>query len=167
MKAFIAYQLNLNVRIMNTLLLLLILSASMTSSYDKSDSCDEGDTVSLRDFTWKNRVIILNAENQNQDLYQSQVNSFSSLESHIQDRDLVIISLFREGCSTLNGNKISGESADNIRRNLQINDGEYSVLLIGKDGGVKFRKNEIVEPVELFSVIDRMPMRQREMRNGF
>jgi len=38
------------------------------------------------------------------------------------------------------------------------------VILIGKDGELKLRKELPVELSEIFSVIDAMPMRQREMR---
>lgn len=40
---------------------------------------------------------------------------------------------------------------------------EQSVLLIGKDGGVKMRAKRLAIS-EIFSGIDAMPMRQREMR---
>ena len=36
-------------------------------------------------------------------------------------------------------------------------------VLIGKDGGVKLRQEELVRPAELFALIDSMPMRKHEM----
>ena len=37
-------------------------------------------------------------------------------------------------------------------------------ILVGKDGGVKFRQDRIVELKEIFRVIDAIPMRQQEMK---
>ena len=39
----------------------------------------------------------------------------------------------------------------------------YATVLIGKDGGEKERFGEPVQPVMLFGLIDRMPMRRREL----
>ncbi|GAM58420.1 serine-threonine protein phosphatase [Vibrio ishigakensis] len=43
-------------------------------------------------------------------------------------------------------------------------DSEYGVVLIGKDGGIKHRQNEL-ELSTLFNKIDAMPMRRSEMRS--
>lgn len=40
---------------------------------------------------------------------------------------------------------------------------DFELLLIGLDGGVKFRQNEPVSHQELFSQVDQMPMRRQEM----
>lgn len=42
----------------------------------------------------------------------------------------------------------------------------FTVLLIGKDGGVKYRSGTVTEPETLHALIDRMPMRRREMRES-
>ena len=44
--------------------------------------------------------------------------------------------------------------------------GGFSAVLVGKDGGVKHRYHRIVDLDEVFSRIDAMPMRIREMRDG-
>jgi putative N-acetylmannosamine-6-phosphate epimerase len=44
------------------------------------------------------------------------------------------------------------------------NETGFEVILIGKDGGVKKRKTELMTTEELFAIIDSMPMRQSEMR---
>jgi hypothetical protein len=42
--------------------------------------------------------------------------------------------------------------------------GHFAVLLVGKDGGVKFRSERPVRAEELFALIDTMPMRREEMK---
>jgi hypothetical protein len=40
----------------------------------------------------------------------------------------------------------------------------FTVILVGLDGGEKFRAGSVVDPDRLDELIDRMPMRRREMR---
>jgi hypothetical protein len=40
----------------------------------------------------------------------------------------------------------------------------FEVLLVGKDGGVKLRRDRVVAPSEIAALIDTMPMRRDEMR---
>jgi len=42
--------------------------------------------------------------------------------------------------------------------------GTFMVVLIGKDGGEKLRREEGATLGEIFGLIDTMPMRRREMR---
>jgi hypothetical protein len=41
---------------------------------------------------------------------------------------------------------------------------KFQVLLLGKDGGVKLRRDKPVAASEIIALIDTMPMRQEEMR---
>ncbi|GAA0786514.1 hypothetical protein GCM10009077_40960 [Roseibium denhamense] len=43
-------------------------------------------------------------------------------------------------------------------------DSRFETVLLGKDTGIKLRSAEPVPPNDLFGTIDRMPMRQQEMR---
>ena len=45
-----------------------------------------------------------------------------------------------------------------------VEPGTFAALLVGKDGAVKHRSAEPVEPGELYALVDAMPMRRREMR---
>ena len=51
------------------------------------------------------------------------------------------------------------------RREYNVQRGTFAAILVGKDGGEKFRSGEPVRPEILFDLIDAMPMRQREMQN--
>ncbi|MBE36310.1 MAG: hypothetical protein CMI16_12280 [Opitutaceae bacterium] len=42
---------------------------------------------------------------------------------------------------------------------------DFSITLIGKGGGVKLKRDEVLSTAELFAVIDAMPMRRPEMRS--
>ena len=53
-----------------------------------------------------------------------------------------------------------------LRRFYRVEPGDFEVLLIGKDGGVKLRQSEPVEACKLYRLIDGMPMRRREIRDA-
>ncbi|MFO7799124.1 DUF4174 domain-containing protein [Rhodohalobacter sp.] len=136
-----------------------------STDFRKDQPCT-GKEISLELFQWENRILVLFASHSDDETYQTQMDRFSSLEGEFRDRDLILISVFNEECSSLNGEVISDSSSQKIRERLSPPENGYSILLIGKDGGVKLKQDEVLEPAELFRVIDRMPMRQREMREG-
>ena len=45
------------------------------------------------------------------------------------------------------------------------NDQSFRILLIGKDGGIKYESNRSVFLIQLFELIDSMPMRKNEMQH--
>ena len=51
-----------------------------------------------------------------------------------------------------------------LRAKYRIKPGDFTVLLLGKDGGVKLRRHAPVSFAELAGLIDSMPMRQEELR---
>ena len=59
---------------------------------------------------------------------------------------------------------LSSRAADNIRSQFRIRGGGFSVVLVGKDGGVKARYAKAPDLDDVFSLIDGMPMRRSEMR---
>lgn len=103
---------------------------------------------SLYDFKWKNRVIIVFSENDV--LAQKQLSTFKEDQAGMDDRDLVVFM-----------NPVSQEMKD-----LKSTDHFFEVVLIGKDGTVKKRKDALMTTEELFAIIDGMPMRQSEMRKN-
>ncbi len=85
-------------------------------------------------------------------------------EDEITDRDLIIFSIFESGESRLRDSSIDQHSAASLRNRFSIQPGQFIVVLVGKGGGEKLRRKSEVELKEIFSLIDSMPMRQREMR---
>lgn len=46
----------------------------------------------------------------------------------------------------------------------KINQKLFTLLLIGKDGGIKYSSNKTINSAKLYSLIDQMPMRKQEMK---
>ena len=41
----------------------------------------------------------------------------------------------------------------------------FTLILVGRDGGEKYRSNQLTTTTKLFALIDAMPMRKTEVRN--
>ena len=65
--------------------------------------------------------------------------------------------------SRLGGKPVTGKTAAGLRERYGIEPGQFAVILIGKDGGEKYRLYEVPELDGIFALIDGMPMRQNEM----
>ncbi len=51
-----------------------------------------------------------------------------------------------------------------LAKRYHVKSGQFTVLLIGRDGGEKYRAHEPVTTKRLFGIIDAMPTRQLEIR---
>ncbi len=118
------------------------------------------------DFQWENRIIIVIADSESDTLYRKQMQEFKGEEDGLEDRDLITFSAFRNGKSRLDENTLQESSAASILERYGSGSAGFRFLLIGKDGGVKLEKESPVAVKEIFGLIDSMPMRQREMRQG-
>lgn len=111
-----------------------------------------------------NRVLLLFAPDANDPSFQQQLSILTQDLSEVTDRDLVFYKIFSDGGSTPDGKTLSSGKALAFRKNYVINRYEFICILVGKDGTEKLRKREPVSLQELFELIDRMPMRRREIR---
>ncbi|PIG92408.1 DUF4174 domain-containing protein [Gloeocapsopsis sp. IPPAS B-1203] len=120
--------------------------------------------LDLKSYQWKNRLLLVAAPSENTPEYQQQMQLFSDQTAEFADRDLLLIELFSQGTSRINGKNVDSADVTQIKQQFNISN-EFSVVLIGKDGTVKRRETTPIEPTAIFQKIDAMPMRQREMRS--
>ena len=91
--------------------------------------------------------------------------SLAAAACELEDRNMVIGWIVSEGVSRLGDVEISSDTAELLRDGFGIPSGAFTVLLIGKDGGVKARYEAAPSLGEIFALIDGMPMRRSEMRS--
>ncbi len=106
----------------------------------------------LKTYKGQNRVLLVFAPSVKDKGYVEQKRLLAAAEDGLRERDMVVLEL------------LGGEHAEALRSDLKVSNDLFVVVLIGKDGGEKERFLEPVEPTQLFSLIDRMPMRRREMQ---
>ena len=75
----------------------------------------------------------------------------------------MLIEVLEDGQTRLEGSARSSVTGARLRSQFKIQPGSSVVILVGKDGTEKLRKTT-AQLGELFTLIDAMPMRQREMR---
>lgn len=114
-------------------------------------------------YQWKNRIILVFAPAPDTDAYERQMREFKGQEDGILDRDLIILELFEKGETRAGDRSLSERVAPRMRRQFDVGVGEFSIILIGKDGTAKLRSPVPVSVSKIFSMIDAMPMRQEEL----
>jgi hypothetical protein len=121
-------------------------------------------SLNLTQFQWKNRLLFLFAPNRNHPFFGSLRRALVAQQAEVADRDLVIFEILESGSSTMNATHLDPQTAQSLREKFELRQGEFTVILIGKDGGVKLNRQDPIQLEDIFSLIDAMPMRREEMR---
>jgi hypothetical protein len=121
---------------------------------------------SLADYQWKNRVLVVSAQADGDEMLAQQRNELSATSADFAERDMVLVTLLDDAVSTAADRELSHEEARKARSELGIASGSFSLRLIGKDGSVKLSRERAVPMTEIYALIDSMPMRQRETSGG-
>lgn len=98
---------------------------------------------------FSDRLLYIFGDPENKFLVEQQIQLMKNRPVEIKERALKVIKV--AACSSL-------------YQAYQIKPGRFMVVLVGKDGTEKYRTNVLLQPAELFALIDAMPMRQEEMR---
>jgi hypothetical protein len=116
--------------------------------------------MSLADFEWRYRVVIIFPDDSHIDAVR-QANLLLAEANGLRERDMIVLEVGRNEVKALFGPEYD-LNCYAIRSDLDVTDGFFALKLVGKDGAVKFRTDEVVTPAELFELIDQMPMRQKK-----
>ena len=127
-------------------------------------SSERENAVDLNQYTWKNRLLFVFAPTREEPSFEAIHDSLMEQQEAVVDRDLVVFELLESESSTRDGESLDPASARQLRERFGVPAGEFSVVLVGKDGGVKLDRQDPISLDEIFSLIDSMPMRQHEMR---
>ena len=121
-------------------------------------------SMDLTKFQWKNRLLFIFAENESHPLFKDLHRQIVAHKAEVHDRDLIVFEVPAKGPARMNSNSLGRKDADSIRNHFAISSDTFSLILVGKDGGIKLKRHDHVSLEEVFELIDSMPMRQREMR---
>lgn len=113
---------------------------------------------SLSQFEWKNRVLLLFG-NSGDALLERQRDILETQSAELADRDMVVLHVSGDGVRAIYGDAPSIDGA-RLRAEADVFDDGFRTILVGKDGGVKLRSEKVVSSLEIFGLIDRMPMRR-------
>lgn len=117
----------------------------------------DGALGDLSELRWKRRVLLAAPQPAPNDT----IATLRANAPSIDDRDLTWFVWTGASLETNYSGPVSDRIADAVRGRLQVD----PLLLIGKDGGIKLRAAQL-DLDAIFTRIDSMPMRQREMKRG-
>jgi hypothetical protein len=121
-------------------------------------------SMDLTKFLWKNRLLFLFAEDANDPFFKNLQSQIAAQKAEIDDRDLIVFEVPAQGPARMNTNPLDRKEADSIRNHFDTASNTFSLILVGKDGGIKLKREDCVDLSTVFGLIDSMPMRQNEMR---
>lgn len=114
-------------------------------------------------YRWKRRVLLVFAPVKPHPNLVVQRRRLAEAATGLKEREVTVVEVVKD--SVFVDGKLAIEmDAKALRKEFDTTIIEFTVLLIGKDGGEKVRRDEAITMDELFSTIDAMPMRQQEMR---
>jgi len=142
------------------MLALIVFSSILASQYASAMDVD------IERFLWKKRLLLIFSPERADPLFNGLVNEISSRRGDVEDRDLVIFEILESGASKMNSSELEPQKAASFRERFEIPETSFTVILLGKDGGIKLKRKDHVRLEEIFRLIDAMPMRQDEMRQN-
>lgn len=110
----------------------------------------EPDVTDLSQFVWEKRPIVVFADSPNDPRYGLQMELLHERSADLAERDVVVLT------------DTDPKDLSPLRKNLRPRG--FMIVLIGKDGAVKLRKPTPRDVRDLTRTIDKMPMREREIR---
>ncbi|MEM9582571.1 MAG: DUF4174 domain-containing protein [Pseudomonadota bacterium] len=130
------------------------LPAAAQQAADEAENIGPMDVVelNLNDFLWEKRPIVVFADTERDPAFIRQLDLLEARSDALQSRDVVIL-------TDTNPAELSP-----LREKLRPRG--FMLVLIGKDGGVKLRKPFPWSVRELSRAIDKMPLRQQELRDA-
>jgi len=114
---------------------------------------------------WKDRLVLIIAEDENNEKLQQQLTELQKNQKGLKDRKLIIYQILPEKYNTGFQIETWNNSAE-LYKKYKTDKDDFKVILIGLDGGEKLAQTEILSAEKLFNTIDSMPMRQSEMRKN-
>ena len=120
-------------------------------------SAARGEVTSMKAYLWQNRPVLVFAPSEEHPLVAAQRTALAGEAAGLSDREIVVIEV-------VDGRAAPGLDGETLRRRYGVAEDEAAALLVGKDGGVKMRRESALTPDALYPTIDAMPMRRSEMR---
>ncbi len=108
--------------------------------------------ATLEEFIWTHRPLIVFADSPNDPAFIEQLELIEARKEALVERDVVVL--------------VDTDPKELSAARKKLRPRGFMLTLIGKDGGVKLRKPFPWDVREISRVIDKMPIRQREIREA-
>lgn len=129
----------------------LMTPALATDGSSPVDVIVPGDSVNLSEFVWKKRPLVVFADSDQDPRFIEQMGYITERLEDLELRDVIVL--------------IDTDPSAKSELRVALRPRGFMLALIGKDGSVKLRKPRPWDVRELSRTIDKMPIRQQEMRD--
>jgi hypothetical protein len=113
---------------------------------------------------WQQRILLLLDKSKSSKTMNAQLELLGNLDADYDERKLLVLLVYQKAFQYLNGPKTT-KYDPSLYKELSSESERFNAILIGLDGGVKLRRPTPIPRADLFALIDRMPMRQNELKN--
>jgi len=120
----------------------------------------------LEQHQWKNRILIIKTKQDSNNVFDKQLAEVLSDKKGIIERKLIIYTANDAILKMLDFSKNKEIKISNVKDGILKPKENFEILLIGLDGGIKLKQDEFLALENLFSLIDGMPMRRRELKRN-
>jgi hypothetical protein len=123
----------------------------------------------LEEYLWTHRVILVFSQEETSPNATAQLKAFFDPQTRqptqdAMERDIKVIQLSHKNDAVrIDGARVPRLFSAPFYKKYDVERDAFRVVLIGKDGGVKLSETKPVSVDSLYSLIDSMPMRKREM----
>lgn len=118
----------------------------------------------LETYRWSERPLLVFSAGADDPAVDRQMTLLADHADGLKDRDMAVLIVGPKRVFASFGRPAPGAEAKALREAYGVQPTEFRAVLLGKDGKVKLAEDEPVAAERLFTLIDGMPMRQREMR---
>ena len=109
-------------------------------------------SIDLNEFQWVNRLLVILADTANDPRYVEQMELLHQSPEDLIERDVIVI--------------MDTDPSLESQVRTRMRPRGFAIVLVGKDGQILLRKPFPWSLREISRAIDKLPMRQREMRQG-
>lgn len=125
-----------------------------------------GQGMDLNRFAWQNRIVLLFTPDLAHPEFEKQILDLDDYVEELSERQVVVITATPEGVfKGTSGQLLDEGPAEFYYQYFDVDPRRFTAVLIGLDGTEKYRSVGIrLFPREIINTIDRMPIRQSEIR---
>jgi len=123
---------------------------------------------SLSEFRWKSRPVLMFTPSPDDPNFQRQVALFADAAEELAEREIKVIFITPDGKFENTGRFLDEATSRRYYEMFSVAQYQFEMVLVGYDGYEKFRaKNRVTPPSIITNLIDGMPMRKRELLQGY
>lgn len=124
----------------------------------------------LAELRWQKRCVLLITDSEASKMYHRQISALGAFDSEFEARKMYVIDVRKSKYLVKNahdqdGSKSTWVANSEIYKRYALKGEDFTIVLIGLDGGIKLRQPEVISRQKLFDRIDAMPMRRAEIKN--